>query len=106
MADVIESFLRGLERPLILWLLSKKPSHGYGLIKELRDCIGIKVKPSMLYPFLHNLEAAGFIRGNWIKEDGRNIKYYYLTSKGEKLLRDMRDFFKKTLKDMLSDFLQ
>lgn len=106
MADVIESFLRGLERPLILWLLSKKPLHGYGLIKELRDCVGIKVKPSMLYPFLHNLEAAGFIVGNWVKEDGRNIKYYYLTSRGEKLLRDVRNFFKKTLREMISDFLQ
>lgn len=106
MVDVIESFLRGLERPLILWLLSRKPLHGYGIIRELKDRVGIKAKPGLIYPFLRNLEEEGFIMGRWIKESGRNIKYYCLTHEGERLLNDIKDFFRKALKDMMLDFMR
>lgn len=103
MVDVIESFLRGLERPLILWLLSKKPFHGYGIIKELKKYIGMEMKPGTLYPFLHSLEEKGFVVSRWIKENGRNIRYYSLTSRGEVLLNKVRELFKKSLKEIIAD---
>jgi len=106
MVEVIKSFLRGLERPLILWLLSKRTFHGYGIIKELREHVGIEVKPSVLYPFLHQLEDTGFIAGRWIKEGGRNVKYYSLTSKGEILLNKMKEFFRESLREVIMDIIQ
>ncbi|MEM2341671.1 MAG: PadR family transcriptional regulator [Candidatus Bathyarchaeia archaeon] len=103
MVDVTESLLRGLERPLILWLLSKKPFHGYGIIKELKKYIGMEMKPSILYPFLHSLEEKGFVVSKWIKENGRNIRYYSLTSKGEILLDKIRELLRKSLKEIIAD---
>ncbi|MEM1543963.1 MAG: PadR family transcriptional regulator [Candidatus Bathyarchaeia archaeon] len=106
MVEIIESFLLGLERPLILWIISQKPIHGYGIIKEMKRLIGIELKPGTLYPFLHNLEKMGFVAGKWIREDGRSIKCYYLTSKGEALLNKIRDSFKRSFKEIIMDFIE
>jgi len=105
MVKVVESFVQGLERPVILWLLSKKPMHGYGLIKELRRLTGRKLKPSMIYPFLHWLEKKGFAVSRWVEEDGRSIRYYFLTERGEILLNSLRDFFKRPLNEVITDLL-
>lgn len=38
----------------------------------------------MLYPVLHRLEAAGFVRSTWKTADsGRRRKYYRMTRQGE-----------------------
>ncbi len=105
MVTVIESFVQGLERPIILWLLNQKPMHGYGLIKELKGLTGKKQKPSMIYPFLHWLEDNGFAEGKWVEEDGRNIRCYSLTERGKILLKWTCNLLKRPLKEILTDFL-
>jgi PadR family transcriptional regulator PadR len=105
MVNVVEAFVQGLERPIILWLLSQKPIHGYGLIKELMRLTGRKLKPSMIYPFLHSLEKKGFAVGKWVEVNGRNVRYYSLTQKGRSILSSVQDFFKKPLKEVITDFL-
>jgi len=105
MVKFVESFMQGLERPVILWLLYQKPMHGYGLIKELKRLTGRKLKPSMIYPFLHWLEKNGFVVGKWVEEDGRKVRYYSLTERGKCLLSRIRDLFKRPLKEILIDFL-
>lgn len=106
MVEIIESLLLGLERPLILWMLSQRPIHGYGIIKEMKRLMGIELKPSTLYPFLHHLEKMGFVAGEWIREDGRSIKCYYLTSKGEALLNKVRDLFRRSFREIIISFVE
>lgn len=105
MVGVIQAFVRGLDKPIILWLLSRRPRHGYELIKELRRLTGRKLKPGIVYPFLHRLEEEGFAVGEWIIKGGRNVKYYSLTKKGENLLRRVRDLFEKRVKEVIMDLL-
>lgn len=105
MVKVVSTFLRGLDKPIILWLLSSRPRHGYGLIKEFRRLTGHKLKPSIVYPFLHWLEEEGFAVGRWIENGGRDVKYYLLTSKGEKLLSRLRELFNKPIKEVIIDLL-
>ncbi len=44
MVDVVDSFLQGLDRPLILWLVKQKPKHGYELMAEIKRLTGRKLK--------------------------------------------------------------
>ena len=105
MVGVIQAFLQGLDKPIMLWLLSRGPRHGYGLIKELKRLTGHKLKPGIVYPFLHWLEQEGFAVGEWVENGRRHIKYYSLTKRGERLLSRIRDLFKRPLKEAITDFL-
>jgi DNA-binding PadR family transcriptional regulator len=105
MVNIINAFLHGLEKPLILWLLSRGPKHGYELMGEFRKLTGLKLKPARVYPFLQWLEDKGFATSEWVKRGGRNLRCYSLTKKGESLLLKARDLFDKPLKDVIMDLL-
>jgi DNA-binding PadR family transcriptional regulator len=105
MVDVVDAFICGLERPLILWLLQEKPRHGYELLKELKRLTGQKLKPSTLYPFLYWLEDEGFVVGEWVRRGRRELKYYSLTEKGRVLLLKVRELFNKPIREVIADLL-
>lgn len=105
MVDVINAFLRGLDRPLILWLLSQGPRHGYELIKEVKRLTGRKLKPGMVYPLLYWLEDEGFAVSEWIKKGRRNLRCYRLTEKGKGLLVKVHGFFGKPIRGIIADLL-
>jgi len=103
--DFVHAFLRGLNRPIILWLLSVEPRSGYGLIKDFKRLTGQKLKPGIVYPFLHRLERGDFVVSNWIEKGKRKVKYYSLTKKGENLLDRIRDFFSMPIRELVIDLL-
>jgi len=105
MVNIVDSFVHGLEKPLIVWLLSNRPRHGYELMKELRKFTGQKLKPATVYPFLQWLEDEGFAVSERVKRHGRKLKCYRLTKKGEDLLTKLRDLFNKPIKELITDLL-
>jgi len=105
MVDVINSFMRGLEKPLILWLVSQGPRYGYELIKEVKRLTGQKLKPGTLYPLLYRLEDEGFVVSEWIKKGHRDLRCYRLTEKGKDLLVKVHGFFSKPVRGVIADFL-
>jgi DNA-binding PadR family transcriptional regulator len=105
MVDVVTSFLQGLDRPLILWLLEQKPKHGYELMTEIKRLTGRKLKPSTLYPLLYWLEGEGFVVGEWIKKGKRNLRCYTLTNKGRLLLEKLSHLLNKSIRRVLDDLL-
>lgn len=105
MVGVVNAFLRGLDKPVILWLLSNRPRYGYELIREFKRLTGRRLKPSVVYPFLRWLEEEGFAASEWVKEGRRAIRYYSLTSKGEGLLSKVREFFNRPLSEVIKDLL-
>ncbi|KPV63993.1 MAG: hypothetical protein AOA65_1119 [Candidatus Bathyarchaeota archaeon BA1] len=56
MVRIVNAFLRGLDKPIMLWLLSRRRRYGYELIKEFRRLTGHKLKSSVVYLFLRWLE--------------------------------------------------
>ena len=81
--------LKGSTDSLLLSLISQQPTYGYEIIKELeaRSKGYFQFKEGTLYPALHRLEKAGFIRGEWQKlPTGLERRYYYITPKGEEIL--------------------
>jgi DNA-binding PadR family transcriptional regulator len=105
MVDVVDAFLRGLERPLILWLISRGPRHGYELIKEVKRLTGQKLKPGTLYPLLYWLEDEGFVVGEWIKKGRRELRCYRLTEKGKGTLLKVHELFSNPIRKVITDLL-
>ena len=82
--------LQGSLDLLVLKVLSRRaPLHGYAIIsaiKEISEEI-LCVEEGSLYPALHRMEEAGFIRAKWIaKGPGRRVRIYDLTAQGGKQL--------------------
>jgi DNA-binding PadR family transcriptional regulator len=71
--------------PLVLAILSEEESYGYAIIKRVRELSGERIQwtDGMLYPVLHRLEQAGYIRSTWRESSaGRKRKYYEITESG------------------------
>ena len=78
---------KGYIRIALLILLSRKPCHGYEMMKEVRDRTEGFWKPTAggIYPILQNLEKAEYIKGEWDHQK-RKRKIYYLTESGKLIL--------------------
>lgn len=105
MVDVVEAFLRGFERSLILWLLALGPKNGYELMKEVERLTGHAMKPSVVYPFLYWLEEKGFVVSDLMKRGRRELRVYRLTDKGEGLLTRVRNLFRNPIRGLITDLL-
>ena len=84
----------------ILWVLKQEgQTHGYRLIKVLQERTHGRWEPKSgtVYPILRKLESRGFIKSEWIREDGRKRRYYKITSTGSKALHEGMLEWKKTM---------
>jgi PadR family transcriptional regulator, regulatory protein PadR len=82
--------LQGSLDLLVLKILSRRSRlHGYAIMSAVRDMSGevLRVEEGSLYPALHRMEEAGWIRAEWITKDtGRRARLYELTAAGKKQL--------------------
>jgi PadR family transcriptional regulator PadR len=82
--------LQGSLDLLVLKLLSRRPGlHGYAIMSAIKDMSGdvLRAEEGSLYPALHRMEEAGWIRAEWITKDtGRRARLYELTAAGKKQL--------------------
>jgi PadR family transcriptional regulator PadR len=90
---VTREMKKGSTGLLVLALLEGRPRHGYeiGKLIELRSDGRLQFRIASLYPILCQLEDQGLIAGRWVEKDGeRRRRYYRLTSKGRKSLKQQR----------------
>lgn len=76
---------------LILKAVSLGSLHGYGVLLRIQQISGgaFEVEQGALYPALYRLEEKGMLASEWgTSENNRRAKYYKLTRKGEKRLRE------------------
>ena len=82
--------LQGSLDLLVLKVLSRQPRlHGYAIMTAIQARSGevLRVEEGSLYPALHRMEEAGWIRARWItKDNGRRSRLYELTLGGKKQL--------------------
>ncbi len=82
--------LQGSLDLLVLKLLSRRPGlHGYAIMSAVREMSEdlLRVEEGSLYPALHRMEEAGWIRAKWVeKPNGRRARVYELTRAGTKQL--------------------
>jgi PadR family transcriptional regulator PadR len=82
--------LQGSLDLLVLKILSRRPRlHGYAImsaISEMSDEV-LRAEEGSLYPALHRMEEAGWIRAEWVTKDtGRRARIYEVTPAGKKQL--------------------
>jgi PadR family transcriptional regulator, regulatory protein PadR len=86
--------LQGSLDLLVLKVLARGPEHGYGItlrVKQLSED-ALRVEEGSLYPALHRMEQAGWIKPEWKpSENNRRAKYYHLTAKGRKRLAEEQE---------------
>lgn len=91
----------GMLQMQILWLVSKKPTHGYDLMKQLNDLKNTKITQGTLYPALQRLEELSLIKR---KKSKRTI-VYSITAKGLKTMNNSCADFCRTFGGIIHDFL-
>jgi PadR family transcriptional regulator PadR len=89
--DQPTDLVQGTLEMLILKTLALEPMHGYGValrIEQISNGV-FRVNPGSLFPAFSRLERAGRIKAEWrATENNRRAKYYILTSRGQKALKD------------------
>jgi PadR family transcriptional regulator PadR len=82
--------LQGSLDLLVLKILSRRPKlHGYAIMTAIKETSGevLSAEEGSLYPALHRMEEAGWIRAEWVtKETGRRARMYQLSAEGKKQL--------------------
>ena len=72
-------------------LASREPMHGYGItlhIEQVSEEI-LRLEEGSLYPALHRMTQAGWLRSEWgVSENNRRARYYSITAAGRKQLAE------------------
>ena len=83
---------------LILKIIALEPMHGWAIAQRIRQMSGevLQVGQGALYPALHKLEQAGWIKAEWsINEAKRRVKFYSITKDGRKRLQQEASDWKR-----------
>jgi DNA-binding PadR family transcriptional regulator len=87
--DMVRAFFLGFIKVHILHHAAEDDVYGLALIAELRRH-GYELGPGTMYPVLHDLERAGYLRRIDRVVDGKTRKYYRITTRGGAALVDAR----------------
>lgn len=85
----LNQLLRGVIEPLMLYIISELPTHGYRIAKELerRSCGYFSLTASTVYSALRRLEEEGLVLSDWqAAASNQRRRCYYLTDKGRRML--------------------
>lgn len=90
----------GLLQTQILWLLSRKSTHGYDLMKTLTLLRGSPMTQGTLYPTMQRLEELALVS----KEAQERRIIYHMTEKGRKIMNQTCMAFVKTFYGIFHDY--
>lgn len=71
-------------RCTILMLLYEKPSHGYAIMQSLAERLDRAISPAIIYPFLTQMIAAGYLTSSHESTGRRARTIYSMTPSGRK----------------------
>ena len=79
------NLLQGTLDLLILRALASREMHGLGISRRIEQMTNgtFQVKPGSLFPALHRMEEAGWLKSYWGEsESNRRAKFYNVTKAG------------------------
>lgn len=97
---ILKATVNGLYRFLVLWIIKDNEGiHGYSIMKELDKFFTLLIKdgaikksnPSKIYPILQQMEESNLITGYEEYADGKKVRYYEITEKGEFFIKYIFD---------------
>lgn len=89
MSRKMDELLSDFSRFYILTILYECPCHGYDIISKFKKRIGKEISPSLVYPFLQQLEQKGLVKHLSKPVGAKEKKVFELTKKGKKLCESL-----------------
>jgi len=83
--ETIEELLSDFSRFYILTILYEGPAHGYSILDRFKKRIGKEVSPSLVYPFLQQLEEKGLVKHTVKPVGEKEKKVFELTREGKEV---------------------
>lgn len=93
---ISKELLKGSTAIMILKIISEGDTYGYRIVQSLesRSSNIFQLKEGTLYPILHALETEGLVESYKKTENGRERKYYSITTLGKTQLLAQLDEWK------------
>jgi PadR family transcriptional regulator PadR len=85
----INGLISDFSRFYILIILSEGPAHGYQILSRFKKRVKKKVSPSLVYPFLQQLEEKGLVKHKLELVGEKEKKVFELTKKGKELTKGL-----------------
>ena len=94
-----EKLLQGNLELILLTILRGAEMYGLEIIEEANSRTGgyFDFKEGSLYPALHRMTEAGWLVAEfkYAPRGGSQVRYYQITERGQKVLAEKREAFKK-----------
>lgn len=89
--------------PIVLSILKQGDDYGYNIIKKVQEQTDNKLrwKEGTLYPVLKKMESKRLISSYMLKVEGRNRKYYTISTSGTTALDELKAEWQLMNKTML-----
>jgi DNA-binding PadR family transcriptional regulator len=81
----IDNLISDFSRFYILTILYEGPAHGYNIISQFKKRVKKEVSPSLVYPFLQQLEEKGLVTHTEKPVGEKERKIFELTKEGREL---------------------
>jgi len=84
-----ESFQGSLPLLVLKILARRGPLHGYGITSRIHQASEdiLRVEEGSLYPALHRMEEAGWMKAKWLTTENKHrARVYEITAEGHKQL--------------------
>jgi PadR family transcriptional regulator, regulatory protein PadR len=81
----IDELISDFSRFYILTILYEGPAHGYSIISRFKNRVKKEVSPSLVYPFLQQLEEKGLVKHTIEPVGEKERKIFELTQEGKTL---------------------
>ena len=81
----MDELISDFSRFYILTILYEGPTHGYSIISRFKKRVKKEVSPSLVYPFLQQLEEKGLVKHTNEQVGEKQRKIFELTTEGREL---------------------
>jgi len=81
----IDELISDFSRFYILTILYEGPAHGYQILRRFKKRVKKEVSPSLVYPFLKQLETKGLVKHTVKPVGEKERKVFELTQEGREL---------------------
>ena len=81
----IDELISDFSRFYILIILYEGPAHGYSILNRFKKRVKKEVSPSLVYPFLQQLEEKGLVKHTTKPVGEKERKIFELTEQGREL---------------------
>jgi DNA-binding PadR family transcriptional regulator len=81
----LDGLVSDFSRFYILTILYEGPAHGYQILSRFKKRVKKEVSPSLVYPFLQQLEEKGLVKHTLKPVGEKEKKVFELTKKGREL---------------------